>query len=150
MGRGMGLCDGREEGFLFRGIDGRWARERFAGFRIVRPDSQDALIVASGTSYQTLLHIKAGNLVQGLDHLRIDGEDFLVNRNGRNVEIFLGIEVSDLEIDLDRLLRLAFLQVEITHLQVETLVFRAGLDELEIFLDRFLGLALQDVLLCIP
>jgi hypothetical protein len=88
--------------------------------------------------------------VQSLDHLGIDGEDLLVNGNGRNIEILLGVEIGDLEVHLDRLFRLTLLQVKVTHLQVETLVFWAGLDELEIFLDRFLRLTLQDVLLGIP
>jgi len=147
---GTGLCDGGQERFLSWRIDGRWAGERFSGFRIVRSDSQDALIVASGASYQSLLHVKPGNFVQGLDHLRIDGEDLFVNGNGRKIEILLDIEISDLEVHLDRLLRLALLQVKIAHLQVETLVFWVGLDELEVFFDRFLGLTLQNILLSDP
>jgi len=85
--------------------------------------------------------------VQGLNPLGINGEDLLVEGNGRKVEILLNIEISDLEILLDRLIRLAFLEIEVTHLQIEALLFGIGLDEFVVFFSRFVVLALEKVLL---
>jgi hypothetical protein len=106
----------------------------------------DALEVLHRIGQQAELAIQLGELEVHFDHARVELEDLLVDGDGLQVEALLAVELGDLEVRLGRLGLRPLLRVQVADLQPDADVFRIVLDDLQVLLDRAVGLPLLDVL----
>ena len=121
-------------------------RQRLFGLTFAMEVGRDALEVLHRVRQQPQLAVQLGQLEVDVDQARVELEDLLVDRDGLEVEALLAVELRDLEIGLGRLGLGALFGVQVADLEPDADVLRVLLNDLEVLLDRLVGVTLLDEL----